>query len=60
MQEVAVQRSRGLVYRHLVVVEDDEDVRIGRGTRIVESLKGETSRECAIANDRNHMALLLL
>ena len=60
MQEVAVQRSRGLVDRHLVVVEDDEDVRIGRGTRIVESLKGETSRECAIANDRNHMVLILL
>ena len=40
-----------------IVVENDEDVGIG-GSCIVESLKGKSTRHCAVANDSHHVALL--
>ena len=60
MEQVAIQRSCGLVDRHLVVVEDDEDVGVGRCARIVKTLKGETSRKSTVANNSHYVTLFVL
>ena len=46
-------------YRHLVIIENDEQVRI-HATRVVERFHCLAGGQCAIADDGNYLAALLI
>ena len=57
--EVAVERAHRLRDRHLVVVEDHQQVG-ARGAGVVEALEGHPRAHRAVADDRDDLALLAL
>ncbi len=58
LQQAALQRPRRLVDRHVVVVEDHQQVGAARGSGVVEPLEGEASRHRTVADDGHHLAPL--
>ena len=57
--QIFVQPAHVMVDGHVVVVEDDEQV-VGVDRGVVQPLEGQTAGNGGVADDGNHLALLLL
>ena len=58
IQQVLLHATHRTVDRHIVVVEDDEQV-VGRRRGVVQAFKSKTARHGAIANDGHDVAFLI-
>ena len=58
-QQILLHASYGTVYRHVVVVQDNQDV-VVRRRDVVQSFVGQTARHGTVADDGHHLSLLVL
>ena len=58
VDEILLHAAHGPVYRHIVVVEDDEHI-VGRRRHVVEPLKGQTAAHGSVADDSHDMAVAM-
>ena len=58
-QQIVLERAHVVVDRHIVVVENDQQICLAC-TRIIQTLECQTARHRSVANHRNHVVLLAL
>ena len=57
-QQVLLHAAYASVYRHVVVVEDNQQV-VGRRRGVVQSFKGQSARHGSVADDGHHLSVLV-
>ena len=59
IQQVLLHATHAAVDRHVIVVEDDQQV-VGRRRHVVQTLEGQSAAHGSVADDSHHMAVFLL
>ena len=59
IQQILFHTTHRAVYRHVVVVEDDQQV-VGTRRRVVQTFEGQSAAHGSVADNGHHMTILLL